>query len=76
MRPPLSKEFWFEDLDHAAGSKNFKQWNGKQRSAFFEPDEYYMPYEDLMDSPSGGVSLVTGVKVTRLLGRKMQTSYL
>ena len=31
MRPPLSKELWFSDVQDPAASLKFKQWNGKSR---------------------------------------------
>lgn len=39
MRPPLSKEMWFTDVT-AKGKQDvkFRQWNGKQRSIFYEPE--------------------------------------
>jgi apoptosis-inducing factor 1 len=31
MRPPLSKELWFNEDKEAIKTLKFKQWNGKER---------------------------------------------
>lgn len=64
MRPPLSKELWYSD--DIADSLKFKQWNGTQRSLFFEPDEYYSNINDLPTSENGGVSVCTGYTVHKI----------
>lgn len=65
MRPPLSKELWFTDSD-LAKKLSFKQWNGRERSIFFEHDEFYCPLKDLKDKETGGVSIVNGRQVIKI----------
>ncbi|TPX48044.1 hypothetical protein SeLEV6574_g02283 [Synchytrium endobioticum] len=43
MRPPLSKELWFEA---DPGTLRFKDWNGKERSLFYQPEEYYVQVDN------------------------------
>ncbi|XP_059618346.1 apoptosis-inducing factor 1, mitochondrial [Phlebotomus argentipes] len=64
MRPPLSKEIW-QNSD-ATGKLSFKQWNGVERSVFYEPDEFYLNPKDLPDTANGGVAVVRGYTVDRL----------
>ncbi|XP_071445556.1 apoptosis-inducing factor 1, mitochondrial [Hetaerina americana] len=66
MRPPLSKELWFSDNEEAVKNLTFKQWNGKERSLFFEPDEFYVQCMELMGSPNGGVAVARGWKVVKI----------
>ncbi|XP_073429208.1 apoptosis-inducing factor 1, mitochondrial isoform X2 [Dendrobates tinctorius] len=66
MRPPLSKELWFADDPDVTETLRFKQWNGKERSIFFQPPSFYVAPEELMSSEHGGVSVVTGRKVVHL----------
>jgi len=75
MRPPLSKELWFMTDKEAVQDLRFKQWNGRERSLYFEPSSFYTPVSDLMDSPKGGISLLTGRKVVRI-DPKAQVAYL
>jgi programmed cell death 8 (apoptosis-inducing factor) len=65
MRPPLSKEVWF-DPELAAGNQKFKQWNGVERSLFYEPDDFYLNADKLNDVANGGVSIVRGYAVTNI----------
>ncbi|CAJ0953749.1 unnamed protein product [Ranitomeya imitator] len=62
MRPPLSKELWFSDDPDVTETLRFKQWNGKERSIFFQPPSFYVAPEELMSAEHGGVSVVTGKK--------------
>jgi hypothetical protein len=41
MRPPLSKELWFGKEDKLVDGPEIKfdQWNGKDRSLFFEKEQ-------------------------------------
>ncbi len=42
MRPPLSKEMWFSDrVTSDKDDVRFVQWNGRERSLFFEPKDFY-----------------------------------
>lgn len=59
MRPPLSKEIW----KNTGSELKFKQWNGAERSLFFEPDDFYIDPTQLMDSVNGGVAIVRGYTV-------------
>lgn len=64
MRPPLSKEMWTGGDDQT--KLNFKQWNGKERSLFYEPDDFYVSPEKLMNEPNGGVAIVRGYTVKHI----------
>ncbi|KAG8224807.1 hypothetical protein J437_LFUL002252 [Ladona fulva] len=66
MRPPLSKELWFSEDKEAVENLKFKQWNGKERSLFFEPDEFYTQCLELTKCPNGGVAVARGWKVVKL----------
>ncbi|KAM3910613.1 apoptosis-inducing factor 1, mitochondrial isoform 2-T2 [Leptodactylus fuscus] len=66
MRPPLSKELWFSDDPDVTETLRFKQWNGKERSIFFQPPSFYVAPEELMSAEHGGVSVLTGKKVVHL----------
>lgn len=59
MRPPLSKEIW----RNSGSDLKFKQWNGQERSLFFEPDDFYIDPTKLLESPNGGVAIVRGYTV-------------
>lgn len=65
MRPPLSKELWFESSE-VAHDLTFRKWSGDQRSLYFEKQEFFCPLKDLPDKEHGGVSLITGHKVVRI----------
>jgi len=66
MRPPLSKELWFQGDKEAVEQLRFKQWNGRERSLHFEPQSFYMPVEELSDSSKGGISVLLGKRVTKV----------
>nr|XP_053628823.1 apoptosis-inducing factor 1, mitochondrial-like isoform X1 [Cherax quadricarinatus] len=66
MRPPLSKELWYSDDIEATNKLRFKQWNGKERSIYFEHEEYYTPVKELATRENGGISIVKGRKVVKL----------
>ena len=63
MRPPLSKELWFSDDEDNADTLFFKQWNGKQRSVFFEDDTFYTKPQLLPTKEEGGTAVLTGHRV-------------
>ena len=44
MRPPLSKELWYSGSD-VKKQFTFKQWSGREKSIFFEHEEFYLPLE-------------------------------
>ncbi|XP_064608308.1 apoptosis-inducing factor 1, mitochondrial-like [Liolophura sinensis] len=71
MRPPLSKEFWFSDDREAIKNLKFKQWNGKERSLYFEPEGFYIKPDQLDSQENGGVAVARGRKVVKLdIGNK------
>ncbi|KAL1505760.1 hypothetical protein ABEB36_005248 [Hypothenemus hampei] len=66
MRPPLSKEIWFNDELTLPTNLTFKQWNGSERSLFYEPEDFYINCKDLMNSENGGVAIARGWTITHL----------
>lgn len=65
MRPALSKELWYSDRN-LRRNLDFRWWNGKERSIFYEIDEFFIPIENLEKRETGGVSLIKNVRLTRL----------
>lgn len=65
MRPALSKELWFTDKDKRP-SLNFNWIGGKDRSIFYEIDEFFIPLEKLKDRENGGVSIVKNLRLSKL----------
>ncbi|XP_058631487.1 apoptosis-inducing factor 1, mitochondrial isoform X2 [Onychostoma macrolepis] len=76
MRPPLSKELWFSDDPKAIETLRFKQWNGKERSIYFQPASFYVSPADLAKVENGGVAVLTGRKVVHMdvRGNKVKLS--
>uniref|UniRef100_A0A674MMA6 Apoptosis-inducing factor 1, mitochondrial n=1 Tax=Takifugu rubripes TaxID=31033 RepID=A0A674MMA6_TAKRU len=66
MRPPLSKELWFSDDPSVTETLRFKQWNGKERSIYFQPASFYISAEELDSAENGGVAVLTGKKVVHM----------
>ncbi|XP_012873610.1 PREDICTED: apoptosis-inducing factor 1, mitochondrial [Dipodomys ordii] len=66
MRPPLSKELWFSDDPNVTKTLRFRQWNGKERSIYFQPPSFYVSAQDLPHVENGGVAVLTGKKVVQL----------
>lgn len=81
MRPPLSKELWLADEgpngngkpklknhinSNEAESLKFKQWNGIERSLYYEPNDFYIHPSKLLDEPNGGVAIVRGYTVKKV----------
>lgn len=66
MRPPLSKELFYSDDRVKAEQKIFKQWNGQERSVFYEPDDFYTDCKELIDSKNGGVAIARGWTVKKI----------
>uniref|UniRef100_A0A182M2W4 FAD/NAD(P)-binding domain-containing protein n=1 Tax=Anopheles culicifacies TaxID=139723 RepID=A0A182M2W4_9DIPT len=64
MRPPLSKELWFNPTE--TEPLKFRQWNGSERSIFYEANDYYIDPSKLSESPNGGVAVARGYEVHRL----------
>ncbi|XP_042196848.1 apoptosis-inducing factor 1, mitochondrial isoform X1 [Callorhinchus milii] len=69
MRPPLSKELWFSDDATVTETLKFKQWNGKERSIFFQPPSFYIQPRDLPYMENGGVAVLTSHKVVQMDAR-------
>lgn len=65
MRPALSKELWFSEPEFS-NKLMFKWWNGKEKSIFYEHDEFFIPIRDLDKRETGGVSLIKNIRVTRI----------
>ncbi|XP_057217350.1 apoptosis-inducing factor 1, mitochondrial isoform X2 [Triplophysa rosa] len=76
MRPPLSKELWFSDDPKVTETLRFKQWNGKERSIYFQPASFYISPVDLAKVENGGVAVLTGRKVVHMdvRGNKIKLS--
>nr|XP_005165182.1 apoptosis-inducing factor 1, mitochondrial isoform X1 [Danio rerio] len=76
MRPPLSKELWFSDDPKVTESLRFKQWNGKERSIYFQPPSFYVSPADLAKVENGGVAVLTDSKVVHMdvRGNKVKLS--
>ncbi|XP_061608370.1 apoptosis-inducing factor 1, mitochondrial isoform X1 [Phyllopteryx taeniolatus] len=66
MRPPLSKELWFSDDPAVTDTLRFKQWNGKERSIYFQPPSFYISPEELSKAENGGVAVLTSKKVVHM----------
>lgn len=65
MRPALSKELWFSEQNLRRDLK-FKWWNGKERSIFYEIDEFFIPIDKLQARETGGVSLLKNIRLISL----------
>ncbi|XP_078601455.1 apoptosis-inducing factor 1, mitochondrial-like isoform X12 [Branchiostoma floridae x Branchiostoma japonicum] len=66
MRPPLSKELWYSDEPKLVEKMKFKQWNGKERSVYYNPPSFYVEPKELAYQENGGVAVVKGRKVMKL----------
>lgn len=67
MRPPLSKELWFNPDDKAQLEPlKFRQWNGVERSIYYEPEDFYIDPTKLLQSPNGGVAIARGYEVQKI----------
>ncbi|XP_044737595.1 apoptosis-inducing factor 1, mitochondrial isoform X2 [Chrysoperla carnea] len=66
MRPPLSKEIWYNEDRQLIKKLKFKQWNGSERSLFYEPEDFYMDCKDLPNARNGGVSVARGYTVKKI----------
>lgn len=66
MRPPLSKELWYTNDSDVSKKLSFKQWNGKERSIFFEHADFYCSPQELESRENGGVAVLTGYKVVKI----------
>jgi len=66
MRPPLSKEMFYDEDRASVRNLKFRQWNGKQRSLFYEHDDFYADIDTLMAAKNGGIAVARGWNVTRV----------
>lgn len=66
MRPPLSKELWFNNNEEDTSRLRFKQWNGKTKSLFYQKDGFYCAPEELASKTQGGVAFAGSTKVVAL----------
>ncbi|XP_058453756.1 apoptosis-inducing factor 1, mitochondrial isoform X2 [Malaya genurostris] len=67
MRPPLSKELWFNPEEKAQMEPlKFQQWNGVERSIYYEPEDFYIDPTKLLESPNGGVAIARGYEVQKI----------
>ncbi|KAG0028916.1 Apoptosis-inducing factor 1, mitochondrial [Podila clonocystis] len=70
MRPPLSKEMWFNKSEETTENLSFKDWQGKERNIVLQGKEKIdtLSQEDLekIESAESGVKLLTGATVSDL----------
>ncbi|XP_075234577.1 apoptosis inducing factor [Lycorma delicatula] len=66
MRPPLSKEMYYVQNREVAKKLKFKQWNGTERSLFYEPDDFYSSCSAITKEENGGVAVARGWTVKRI----------
>lgn len=66
MRPPLSKEMWLSGEPSSPEKLTFKQWNGVERSLYYEPDDFYVDPTRLLEEPNGGVAIVKGYTIKHI----------
>ncbi|XP_046665597.1 apoptosis-inducing factor 1, mitochondrial [Homalodisca vitripennis] len=66
MRPPLSKEMFYDEDRESVRNLKFRQWNGKQRSLFYEHEDFYADINTLMSAKNGGIAVARGWSVTKL----------
>jgi len=66
MRPPLSKEMFYDEDRDSVRSLKFRQWNGKQRSLFYEHEDFYANIDTLMAAKNGGIAVARGWTVTKV----------
>lgn len=66
MRPPLSKEVWFDKKTDVAETLSFTQWDGNSRSLFYEPTSFYFTVKEVLDNKNGGIAIIRGKKVVKV----------
>lgn len=70
MRPPLSKEMWFNKDEATTESLSFKDWQGKERNIVLHGKETIQTIDqealEKIESAQSGVQLLTGVTVSDL----------
>ncbi|KAL9971677.1 hypothetical protein ACROYT_G017875 [Oculina patagonica] len=72
MRPPLSKELWYCDDEELVSNLKFKQWNGKERGIFFEPEVFFCKPGELPTKENGAVALLKGKKVVGINSKEQK----
>lgn len=65
MRPMLSKDLWFTDQE-ARRNLKFGWTKGRDRSIFYECDEFYLPLDVMQNRENGGVSIIKNIRLTHL----------
>ncbi|KAG0043087.1 Apoptosis-inducing factor 1, mitochondrial [Gryganskiella cystojenkinii] len=70
MRPPLSKEMWFNKDEATTEQLSFKDWQGKERNIILQGKEKIEAIDqdalDKIESAQSGVKVLTGVTVDDL----------
>ncbi|KAG0223950.1 Apoptosis-inducing factor 1, mitochondrial [Actinomortierella wolfii] len=70
MRPPLSKEMWFNKDEATTEKLSFKDWQGKERNIVLQGNEKIETIDqealDKIESAESGVKLLTGRTVSDL----------
>ncbi|GFU30510.1 apoptosis-inducing factor 1, mitochondrial [Nephila pilipes] len=66
MRPPLSKEVWFDKKTDVAETLSFTQWDGNSRSLFYEPPSFFFTLKEVLDNKNGGIAVIRGKKVVKV----------
>ena len=44
----------------------FRQWNGRERSLYYEPEQFYTPVEELEARENGGIAVIRGCRVEHI----------
>jgi programmed cell death 8 (apoptosis-inducing factor) len=75
----LSLELWYGDKGDAKYEDipqlKFRQWNGRDRPLYYEPESFYIPVGDLAGRENGGISILKGHKVVKINAEE-QIAYL
>ncbi|KAI9303582.1 apoptosis-inducing factor, mitochondrion-associated, C-term-domain-containing protein [Cunninghamella echinulata] len=68
MRPPLSKEIWFSEDPEVATNLRFKDWQGNERSIYYQDESLYEIINDASgsDLETDKIKLLLGKPVTKL----------
>ncbi|KAK3840150.1 MAG: apoptosis-inducing factor, mitochondrion-associated, C-term-domain-containing protein [Linnemannia elongata] len=70
MRPPLSKEMWFNKEEETTKNLSFKDWQGKERNIVLHGKETIQSIDqealEKIESAESGVKLLTGATVEDL----------
>ncbi|XP_033216403.1 apoptosis-inducing factor 1, mitochondrial isoform X2 [Belonocnema kinseyi] len=66
MKPPLSKEVWYDKERKSSTQFSFRQWHGTPRSFFYEPPEFFTQVDKLNGLENGGVAVASGWKVNKI----------